>query len=114
MNNDFKILTIETLKNVRNRPVADVSPLQFANKINDLTKEIIKKSVKEYNKKIEDFLMFCLLELGYKGERKKEEVTDFMVNNDIKLTQKVSRRKYCEIITVECETRNYKREMIIE
>lgn len=110
MNNDFEILTIETLKNVRNRPVVTETPLQFANKINELT----KKAVKEHIKKIEDFLMLCLLELGYKGERKKEEVTKFMVNNDIKITQKLSRRKYCEIITVECESRNYKKEMFIE
>ena len=104
MNNDFKVLTNETLKKVMNRPV------QIDNKIAEWSRQIAET----YNKKVDDFLMFCLLELGYKGERKKEEVTDFMVNNDIKLTQKVSRRKYCEIITVECETRNYKREMIIE
>lgn len=104
MNNDFKVLTNETLKNVKNRPV------QIDNKIAEWSRQIAET----YNKKVDDCLMFCLLELGFQGKREKEEVAQFIESNNIEITHEISRRLYCEKYTIECKSKKYKKEIILE
>lgn len=104
MNNDFKVLTNETLKNVKNRPV------QIADKITEWSRQITET----YNKKVDDWFMYCLLELGFQGKREKEEIAQFIRSNNIEITHEVSRRMYCEKYTIECKSKKYKKEIIVE
>lgn len=104
MNNDFKVLTNETLKNVKNRP----------SKIDDKIAEWSRQIAENYNKKVDDCLMYCLLELGFQGKREKEEVAQFIESNNIEITHEISRRLYCEKYTIECKSKKYKKEIILE
>ena len=104
MNNDFKILTNETLKNVKTSlPIAE-----------EKIAEWVGKGIEARNKRIDNFIIKCLKELGYVGaydDYDLDEIKKFIKENNILLCCNIIPPYFQEEYVVECKAKNYKREM---
>ena len=111
---NHKILNDKTLSNVKNRP--DLTHLvehdfEFQPIMPDFAQEIIAERVK----KMDDWLMLCLLELGYTGPCDGREIHEFILKNNIKLECKPSRgaTRFTQY-KIKCEPKKYESMMIVK
>lgn len=108
---DHKILSKETIENVKNRPSFKEAA---APSINNYVYEsdLKERLIYEHNKKIEDFVLFCLLELGYKGKREIQEVHEYILDNNIELIYTPVSELESFIYTIRCKQKNYEKKRV--
>lgn len=108
---DNTVLSEDIIAAVKNRPEID---LFYKNDLELSASEYITELVREHNKKLDDFLMFCLLQLGYTGPREQFEIHKFILDNGIELEMKPSRRELFTMYIVRCESQNYEKGLIVK
>ena len=107
---DNTVLSKETIAAVKNRPdpeLFDKRDLEIKPIIPDYVTDLVRERVK----KMDDWLMCCLLELGYMGPRKQHEIHEFIVNNDIELEFKPNRKDRFSLYIIRCKSQNYESRM---
>lgn len=72
---------------------------------------VYKQSLKVLKQKLDDFLWYCLEELGYSGPREVEQVQEFVNehNIELELLEDSSLERQELIYTLQCKELNYKR-----
>lgn len=111
---DNTVLSEETIAAVKNRP-KDVKPVfdYEAFCIEPAPTDWLKELCKEHNRKLDEFLMFCLLQLGYTGPHDLNRIRTFILYNGIELECKPARRESFDVLyIVRCKRKNYEKGLL--
>lgn len=110
-----KILTPETIKNVKNRPSFkdDIPQFNATIKQVEAAETAHDAFIRKYNEQKNDFLFSCICYLGYKGDRNdREALRQYAREIGLEIQVEYNNIRCLEIYTVKCKKKNYEQTAI--